>query len=273
MNEVSVHTQAMTNAKTETSILSMNSETNEIITALESQITTQKQSTIQNTVIEIAIKFIKSIPIANGSIYDFDKDGIPEILEFQMGHDEGQIDYTVYKLKDHNYEKLGTIYANEISAGNKFTLYKDNESGELFYIGDHFSENKVSLYNGNDEINELFYKGIFGEGEFSTYKYIFKDDEITTTRIAYYHYTYTLDDLETRKFLIDSCYFLNDRPDLNTYQLFDNMNQIMGVDDYLSQFEKIEEPDLYPQWHRVDDNFENEIITVFEEFYKKLSNY
>lgn len=48
------------------------------------------------------------------------------------------------------------------------------------------------------------------------------------------------------------------------------MNQIMGVEDYLSQFVKIEEPDLYTKWYRFDDNLDNEVILVLKKFYKKL---
>lgn len=245
-DKVPIYIQATTNVKTETSILSMNSETNNVIT--------EKQATIQNTEFEKVIECIQTVPIGYGSFYDFDKDGIPEILEQQLGEMNAQVDYTIYKLQNDTYIRLGTIYANEISAGNKFTLYKDNESGELFYIGDHVSE-------------------VLGEGESSTYKYVFKDDEIIATLLAYYHFTYTQTDLEAGKVLIDSCYFLKDRPDLNTYHSTNEMNKIMGVEDYLSQFEKIEEPDLYPRWHRFDDNLENEVKMALEEFYKKSSDY
>ena len=209
----------------------------------ESTIVNTKKSNgifAQNIIEKAAIEFIKNQKIAWGCFYDFDKDGVPEIAEQRGGETEGQIDYTIYKLYREEYIEIGTIYVCEDNNTDAFLLYYDNNSCNYFYVGSNILCDKNS-------------------GEKSMYRYVFEDGEITTTEIAYYHYTYTEEDLIENRVFIDKSRFDGNTLDLNGYCLINEVNDVIGIVDYLSQYEKIEKVDLVPQYGWYDEDLEEKV--------------
>lgn len=202
---------------------------------------------VQNNIEKIAIEFIKSKKIAWGCFYDFDKDGVPEIAEQRGGETAGQIDYTIYKFHKDEYFEIGTIYVCEDNNTNDFGLYYDNNSCNYFYIGSNILCDKNS-------------------GEKSIYRYVFEDEEITITEIAYCHYTYTEKDLIENRVFIDKSRFDGNTMDVSGYCLINEINDVIGVVDFLSQYPKIEKVDLVPQYGWYDEDLEGKIRTELNKY-------
>ena len=195
---------------------------------------------IQSNIEKITIEFIRSQKIAWGCFYDFDRDGVYEIAEQHGGEIDGQTDYTIYKLNNGKYIEIGTIDACEGNNIDAFSLYYDNTNCKYFYIGYSFSSDKC-------------------DGETSVYKYTFEDEKITLYEIAYFHYKYTQEDLAENKVFIDISKFCENNLNMSGYYLKNEINEAIGIVDYLSQYEKIEVVDLIPQWGWYDENLEEKV--------------
>lgn len=195
---------------------------------------------IQSNIEKITIEFIQSQKIAWGCFYDFDRDGVYEIAEQHGGGIDGQTDYTIYKLYNGKYIEIGTIDACEGNNTDAFSLYYDNTNCKYFYIGYSFSSGK-------------------NDGETSVYKYTFEDEKITAYEIAYFHYKYTQEDLDENKVFIDISILCENNLNMSGYYLRNEINEAIGIVDYLSQYEKVEAVDLSPQWGWYDENLEEKV--------------
>lgn len=81
-----------------------------------------------------------------------------------------------------------------------------------------------------------------------------------------YRYTYTEDDLINNRIFIDGIFYLGENLDTTGYYTDDEFIKLLSLEDYLSQFEKIEEPNLEPQWQRSDFDLESKVREALMEY-------
>lgn len=199
---------------------------------------------LKNNKIKEVIDFIKENRIFRGCFYDFDKNGMPELVEIEEG--EYFCSYSLYDLDGKITKYTGVLSADTVTGTtNMLTLYYDNNIEEYFYFGKNYT-----IYNGTD-IDDKFYLCIYkidnmqikanciGEytGVWNGEKYWYKDISFMDTKIE------------------DGYYSENE------------INILLGVDEYLSQFEKIEMVNLNSIWeYEFDNSFENAVINELNKY-------
>ena len=203
-------------------------------TAEPSTVTTEATTTIyEPDAIDEIISYIKTNNINAGAFYDFDKDGYPELIEFLGGTYNDKYSYDIYNLKGESPHFIGELAVDASQkTNNMFSLYKDS-TGELFYFG---------------EWRTIFF-GTSQNSEVSMLIIRFKNDAIEQTCIGFYTYKY---DQSSEKIWLDG-QFMGNKIEPGYYDKTVTFYNLLGVDNYLSQFEKIEEPNLQPQWYSYDD--------------------
>jgi len=154
-----------------------------------------------------------------GYLYDFDLDGIPEAFYIDGGvYNE----LCIYKISSDGLVYIDKYPFNLVHPEwytiPNITLYYDNSSDEYFYAIEHDIWEKTS---NTAEVN----------------KYVFKGNEIIEENIAYCEFNYSSKDIE---FLKNTLFGKANTP-IGTVKRDEVTHYYDGVEEYLSQFEKIKE--------------------------------
>ena len=173
------------------------------------------ETTASEIKLEDRIAYYKS-----GYLYDFDLDGIPEIFRI-FGDLWGEL--CIYKIVNEEimeiecYIPINSVRTEWFTIPD-ITLYYDKLNNEYFYVIEHDIWEK---YWNIAEVN----------------KYVFKDNEIITTNIAQCDFMYNENTVE-----ISSNKLLGeDTTPIGVVERNKTTHYYDGVEEYLSQFEKIKE--------------------------------
>ncbi len=176
--------------------------------------------------------FIKEENILCGCFSDFNRDGFPELVNMQPG--EAYYSYIIYDIQGETPACIGTITVNDTEyADIEFSLYRDKNSGELFCFG----QNDTIFWGQNK--NDITDINIFK----------FKNGHIETERVGSYSHRYNSDD--PLKIYIEDNYFMDCQAEAGEYNRSE-LADVLGINDYLSQFEKIEKIMLEKEWNYDD---------------------
>jgi hypothetical protein len=174
-----------------------------------------------------ALQLVQKKYINEGFLYDFDFDGIPELVHIQS-NDYDLVSMNIYSLASKNPILLGSIEAiNNLNYPYSFSLYYDEQNNSYFYIGE------FSLPGKGCSTSKI-----------SSYR--FYDDRIIEQEIAYCEVYFTDPSESSDNYIFDNR-FLG-----QTVEPTGWTNSCEGcyseLDKYLSQFEKIKSVDLTPMW-------------------------
>jgi len=198
--------------------------------------------------INASIKCVSNDYIEKGCFFDFDKDGIPELISFSEL--DGMYAYGVYDLKGEETRLIGWLNVGIITeCDNALTLYRNMSTGGYFYYG----VCRTVLFNESKS--------------FATVNiHRFNDNEIITEELAYYRITSASEEdniyVTENRFLGEDNVILNNR-----YYNENELIKLLGVEEYLSQFEMIEVVNLEPLWNQkqFDDGSYEQIIREYFE--------
>ena len=187
------------------------------------------------------IDFITSMKIYDGLFYDFDRDGIPELLNAIHGIDD--YSYEIYRIDTNDFTYMGEYYASTTDkAIGAPSLYRNKTTDEYFYFG------VESTINYGTETNDIF----------CLVEHRVKDNKVETTCVGRHE-----GDWDGEKYYYTNITF-NGKTYADGYYDLNEIRTAFGIDEYLLQFEKIEEVHLEPQWCCTDDNLENTVRKVLE---------
>ena len=193
------------------------------------------------------LDFITKENMQSGCFYDFDKDGYPELVNIQFG--ETFYSYLIYNIKGETPLHIGTITVDDTEYANiEFSLYRDEISKEMFYLG----EDRTIFWgeNKNDVANIYIFK--------------FRDNYIEQDSIGYYSYKPYLSD--SLKIYIEDNNFMGKEIEAGYYDK-SNLLNVLGINEYLSKCEKIENVNLCAQWNNFDENLEDNVKDNLMMFY------
>ncbi len=186
--------------------------------------------------LENIIEFIKQNRIYNGCFYDFDRNGTPELVEILEG--DYFCSYYLYTLDG---EIIGELSADTVTdTSNMLTLYYDSNSDEYFYFGETYI-----IYNGTD-IGDKFYLWV----------YKINDSQIESECVGEYTGIW-----DGEKYWYKDISFMGNKVEDGYYNK-EEINTLLGINEYLSRFEKIEEVNLDSLWNydSVKDETYKEIV-------------
>lgn len=156
-------------------------------------------------------------------IFDFDMDGTFEII-VPIGDLAGGM--TIEKIIDNEILPIGDIQDQppyELYTVPCLTLYYDKANDEYFY---------VTEYVLNEKIEWGVYAGVN--------KYVFKDNKIIKTKIAYCEFRTVGTDYSRYEFTLNKL-FGEDNTPIGIVKRNEITHLYDGVEEYLSEFEKIKE--------------------------------
>ncbi|MCM1525446.1 MAG: hypothetical protein NC120_13440, partial [Ruminococcus sp.] len=147
-------------------------------------------------------------------------------------------------IKEEDFYCIGQLSVDMSSdAAQKFSLYMDNNSDELFYF-----TGIRTIFWGTEKNDEV---------RMHTYK--FDGNSIEKDEIGFYSYRYDPSDPYSDKIWIDDNYFMSNHVEPGYYDKY-KLNSDLGVDNYLSQFEKVEDVNIEILWCDSDWNNIKSII-------------
>ncbi len=128
---------------------------------------------------------------------------------------------------------------------NILTLYFDNDLNEYFYFAKTYF-----IFNGTNL-----------DDEFYLWVYKINDGQITSDCVGKY-----TGDWDGKKYWYKDIHFMDTKIEDGYYDE-NEINTLLGIDEYLSQFEKIKEVNLEPQWINCDDdNLESKVREELKKY-------
>lgn len=152
-------------------------------------------------------------------LYDIDADAIPELV-ISTDEENNNYMYEILDIFGVEPHRMGIINASRYSeesiiCGNNYDLYYDESRNEYFYIS------SVWYKKGNIVIID---------------KNTVKGDKIYTKKLAQYIYS----DIDDKMLYINQGLFLEEEVIKEGYYKIDEINDLLGVTDYLSRYRLIE---------------------------------
>lgn len=254
ISEIFVNDEAVFNMVTTTIKSSEETLTSEPATKITNNDT--KTTCLSTEVNEDEIYFSKVFEyidhrISWGSFYDFDKDGFPELVEITDGTYDGAYSFYIHNIKGDDFYCIGQMSVDTSpSSVRNFSLYMDDNSGELFYISD-----LRTIFWGTEKNDEV---------RINTYK--FSSNTIEKEEIGFYCYKYDPTDPYSDTILVGDNYFMDNHVETGYYDKY-QLSSNLGIDEYLSQFKKIEDVNIETLWCDSDwDNIKSIVIESLKEW-------
>lgn len=220
--------------------ITISETTEEILPVITYEMTNEQEK----DEIDKIIDFIKTERICYWLFYDFNKDNYPELIEAREG--EYFCDYILYDLKGEITQYIGVLSADTMTnTTNILTLYFDNDLNEYFYFAKTYF-----IFNGTNL-----------DDEFYLWVYKINDGQITSDCVGKY-----TGDWDGKKYWYKDIHFMDTKIEDGYYDE-NEINTLLGIDEYLSQFEKIKEVNLEPQWINCDDdNLESKVREELKKY-------